>query len=553
MHCRLLTARPAVIAGAGRRYSPAEMRTHGASACRSRFMRRFMPLEGSGACKAFHAFCSCGVRMRALWKRVLPAGIAALLLTGCAAGPDYKPPAAPNVKSYNVRPHETTAATPDVAGGTAQHFQQGADIPGDWWTLFHSKALDALIRQSLDNNPDLKAAQAALTVSHEDVLAQRGTYFPNAAVGLSVSRQRQPSVLAPVPNSNEDLYSLFTPQLSISYAPDLFGLNRRTVESLQAQAQATRFQLIAAWNTLTSNVVVAAVQEAALQAQVDATDQLVDINTRMLTLLRYQYAKGYASEVDVAAQESQLAQVKTTLPPLIKQLAQQRHLLAVLVGRFPSEAPAGTVALSSLHLPDDLPVSLPSKLVAQRPDVRQAEANLHAASAAIGIAAANRLPNIELTANLGSTALAYSDLFKAGTGFWGLVAAITQPLFEGGQLMHQERAAKAAYVEAAEQYRSTVLSAFQNVADTLTALDQDAKELRAAAMADQAAQKTLDLVQLQARDGYADPLQLLNAEQAYQQAHLTFVEAQAERFADTAALYQALGGGWWHHTDFARK
>lgn len=522
MFCRLKAGRSVLNAGAMRLYSYVGIPTRSILAC--------------GPCIL-----------------ILSAGLTVSLLSGCAAGPDYKPPAAPHVSSYTAQPLKTTASMPAIEGGAAQQFRQGADIPDDWWKLFHSKPLDTLIRQSLKNNPDLKAAQAALTVAHEDMLAQRGTFYPNAAAGFSASRQRQSGVLGPVTNSNADIYSLFTPQLSISYAPDLFGLNRRTAELLQAQTQAARFQLIAAWNTLTSNVAVTAIGQAALSAQVAATRQLVEINGKMLKILRYQFEKGYASGVDVAAQESQLAQVKASLPPLIKQLAQQRHLLSVLIGKFPSEMPAGTVALSSLHLPDDLPVSLPSALVAQRPDVRQAEANLHAASAAIGIAAANRLPNIELTANLGSTSLAYSDLFKSGTGFWGLAAAITQPLFEGGELMHQERAAKAAYAEVAAQYRSTVLSAFQNVADTLTALDQDARELKAAARADQATEKTLGLVELQAHDGYASPLQLLNAEQSSQQARLTLIQAQAARFTDTAALYQALGGGWWHHANFVRK
>ncbi|HEU5397864.1 MAG TPA: efflux transporter outer membrane subunit [Gammaproteobacteria bacterium] len=486
-------------------------------------------------------------------RRLRPAlaAIAVLVLTGCAAGPDFKPPAAPKVSGYTAQPVGTTASTPDVPGGSAQHFSAGANLPGDWWTLFHSKPLDALVEQSLKNNPDLKAAQAALTVAHEDMLAQRGSYYPSATFSFSASRQRQPYVLAPVPNSNEDLYNLYTPQLSIGYSPDLFGLNRRTVESLEAQEQAVHFQMIAAWTTLTSNVVVTAVQVAALSAQADATRQLVDVNTQMLKILRYQYDKGYASQIDVAAQETQLAQVNATLPPLVKQLEQERHLLAVLVGEFPADAPDGTLQLSDLQLPEDLPLSLPSKLVAQRPDVRQAEADLHAACAQIGVTEASRLPNLELTASTGSTALAFSKLFTAGTGFWSLAAAITQPLFEGGTLMHQQRAAEAAYDEAAQQYRSTVLTAFQNVADTLTALDQDAKELQAAAAADQAAQHSLDLTELQAKDGYADPLQLLNAEQAYQQAHVTFVQAESERFADTAALYQALGGGWWNHADLS--
>jgi NodT family efflux transporter outer membrane factor (OMF) lipoprotein len=484
-----------------------------------------------------------------MWS-VLP-WLAVSLLAGCAAGPDFKAPAPPDVKSYTAQPLATTESTPDVTGGAAQHLDEATDLPGDWWTLFHSEQLNALIQQSLKDNPDLKAAQAALTVAHEDTLAQKGSYYPSAALGFSASRQRQPASLGPVTNSDADLYSLFTPQLSISYTPDLFGLNRRTVESLQAQEQGVRFQMIAAWTTLTSNVVVTAVGVSALSAQVDATQKMVDANTQMLKILNYQYDKGYASQVDVAAQEAQLAQIAATLPPLVKQLEQQRHLLAVLVGEFPADATTGTVELSDLHLPEDLPLSLPSKLVEQRPDVQQAEANWHAASAQIGVAAANRLPNIEITGDAGSTALVFSQIFKSGTGFWGVAAAITQPLFEGGTLMHQERAAEAAYDEAAAQYRSTVLNAFENVADTLTALDQDAKALQAAAVADQATKHSLDLTEMQARAGYADPLQLLNAEQSYQQAHLAFIQAQAERFVDTAALYQALGGGWWHHADLA--
>jgi len=239
------------------------------------------------------------------------------------------------------------------------------------------------------------------------------------------------------------------------------------------------------------------------------------------------------------------------LPPLLKQLAQERDLLAVLIGRFPSEAPEDKFELSSLQLPRDVPVSLPSKLVAQRPDVLQAEENLHAASAQIGVAIANRLPNLELTADAGSTALAIGQMLTPGTGFWAVGATLTAPIFDGGALLHQERAARAAYVQAVEQYRSTVLTAFQNVADTLTALEQDAEALKAAAAAEDAAKVTLDLSERQLRDGYANDLSLLSAEQAYQQTRINLVQAQANRYADTAALFQALGGGWWNRADLA--
>ena len=481
---------------------------------------------------------------------------ASLALAGCAVGPNFKPPAPPDVSGYTTHAPAATAATPGVAGGDAQAFQQGGDIPGDWWTLFRSPQLNALIVRALENNHDLKAAQAALRVAHEDVLAQRGSFFPSVSAEFDASRAKASNILAPVPNfpavPQEFLYNLFTPQVTISYAPDLFGLNRRTRESLQAQEQSTRFQMIAAWTTLTSNVVVTAVQEAALREQVDATRKSVDIAKKSLAILQLRLEKGDASKLDVAAQQTQLAQAEAGLPALVKQLAASRHALAVLVGTFPSDSPKATFTLAELHLPETLPVSLPSTLIAQRPDVRQARANLHAASAAVGIAAAERLPQINLTANAGSTALAISKIFTSGTGFWGVAASLTAPIFEGGQLLHQERAAKAAYVEAAEQYRGTVLTAFQNVADTLVALDQDAKGLQAAAKAEQAAKTTLDLSQLQLEHGYIGTFELLAAQQAYQQARIALVAAEANRFADTAALYQALGGGWWHHSEMAQ-
>jgi NodT family efflux transporter outer membrane factor (OMF) lipoprotein len=487
-------------------------------------------------------------------RRLAAAATLACALAGCAAGPNFKPPAPPKISGYTAQPLTTTAATPGVAGGAAQNFEPGADIPGDWWRLFHSQPLDALIEQALKNNHDLKAAQAALRVAHEDVLAQRGSFFPAVSAGFSASRQHDPSAaLAAVPSNNAYLYSLFTPQLSIGYAPDLFGMNRRTRESLQAQEQAARFQMIAAWTTLASNVVVTAVQDASLREQVEATRKLVDLERRSLAILQLRLQKGDASKLDVAAQQAQLAQTEAGLPELVKQLSATRHALAVLVGAFPDQAPAETFTLADLRLPETLPVSLPSRLVAQRPDVRQARANLHAASAAIGIAAAQRLPSLQLTANAGSTALAISKVFASGTGFWGIAASLTAPIFEGGELMHQERAAKAAYVEAAEQYRGTVLAAFQNVADTLVALDQDANGLQATARAERAAKTTLDLSQLQLKHGYIGTFELLAAQQAYQQARLALVQAKANRYADTAALYQALGGGWWHHKNLAKQ
>ena len=489
-------------------------------------------------------------------RSTVPRLIAALVFSacaGCAVGPNFKKPAAPDVGEYTANPLATTVDSANVSGGEAQRFAKGGDISADWWTLFHSAPLNELIENSLTNNHDIKAAQAALSAAHENVLAQKGVFYPSVTGSFSATRQRQSGQIAPALNSNAFLYNLFTPQVSVSFVPDVFGLNRRTVESLKAQEQEVRFQMIATYTTLTSNVVVTAIQESSLQMQIGATRQLIDANSHMLQILQYQLSKGYANRLDVAAQESQLAQVAATLPPLIKQSAQLRDQLSVLAGRFPSQASEEKFELSSLQLPQDLPVSLPSALVEQRPDVLQAEANLHDASAKIGIAVANRLPNIVLTANAGSSAAALDQLFTSGTGFWGIGAAATAPIFQGGTLLHQERAARAAYVQAAEQYRSTVLTAFQNVADTLTALEQDAEGLKAAAAAADAAKITLDLAQRQLQDGYAGYLALLSAEQVYQQARINLVQAQANRFADTAALFQALGGGWWHRADLQEK
>lgn len=484
-------------------------------------------------------------------------GIASVLLVpmmaGCAVGPDFKVPAAPNVTSYTAVPLTATEATPTVAGGAAQTFTAGGDIEADWWTLFHSKTLNYLIARAIANSPDLKAAKAALRVAHEDTAAQRGAYYPNVSASFSGQRFSQPGTLAPVPSNNALEYDLFTPQLSVSFAPDVFGLNQRTVESLRARESGTKYQMMAVYTTLTSNVVVTAIQEAAVNEQIKATQDLIAAETRAVEILRLQLQKGYASRVDLAAQESQLAAATASLAPLIKQAAQLHNQLAVLCGQFPSEAPALDLDIESLHLPKDIPVSLPSSIVSKRPDILQAQANLHAASANIGVAVANRLPNFQLSGNVGTTALNIGQLFGPGTQFWTLGASLLQPIFQGGALLHQERAARAAYDQAAEQYRSTVLTAYQNVADALVALQQDASALSSAAEADRAAKVTLDLAALQVKDGYSGYLSLLTAREAYQQAHITLLQTQANRYADTAALFQALGGGWWHRTDLAEN
>jgi NodT family efflux transporter outer membrane factor (OMF) lipoprotein len=479
---------------------------------------------------------------------------AALLLADCEVGPDFERPAPPAVTGYTPEPLTTQTASAPVPGGESQLFVRSLDIPGQWWTLFHSPALNALVEQAIAANPSLQAAQAALRQARENVYAAQGSLFPSVTAGFSPSRNKTATgALSPASASGNPYYSLYTAQVNVSYAPDVFGGTRRQIESLAAQAQSQRFQLEATYLTLTSNVVAAVVQEAALRGQIAATEEIVKLDSEGLDILRRQLQLGQVAGADVAAQEAALAQAQAMLPPLRKQLAIERDLLTALIGRFPSQEPAEKFDLASLQLPRELPVSLPSKLVDQRPDVRAAEAQLHSASAEIGVAVANRLPQFTLTADGGAASNTIAQFFNPGTAFWSLAGGVTQPIFDAGSLLHKQRAAEAAYDQAAAQYRTTVIAAFQNVADSLRALQSDADALKAAAAAQQAAATSLDITRGQLRLGAVNYLALLIAESAYQQALASAVQAQASRYADTAALFQALGGGWWNRGDDSRQ
>ncbi len=475
------------------------------------------------------------------------AALGLALGVGCAVGPTFVRPKTSPEAGYGDIPRNLDG------GGSVQRLKDGADVPGDWWTLFHNPALNAWVERALNANPDLAASQAALHVARENLLAQKGAYWPSVNASASATRAKTSGDLSPAPNSGAQIYNLFTPQVAVSFVPDVFGLNRRTVESLRAQEQQARFALAASHITLSTNVVAALVQQASLKAQVEATQAIILASEKMLGILRDQHAQGYVGRLDVAAQESQLAQIRATLPPLMKQMAQQGDLLAALAGCFPGQQGIPNVDLDSLRLPEDLPVSLPSALIEQRPDIRQAEEALHAACAQVGIARANRLPNLTLTADAGSASTALGRLFTPGTAFWDAGLGLTQPLFQGGTLMHRERAARAAFDQASEQYRGTVLAAFQNVADALHALQQDAEGLKAATAAKEAAEVTLELTKKQYAAGYVNYLALLNAEQTFQQAQLNHIQARAARLADSAALFQALGGGWWHRRDIPER
>ena len=466
----------------------------------------------------------------------------ATLVSGCAVGPDFHRPAPVAAHGYapvKVVPHDD-----------AQSFIQGLDIPGQWWTLFRSPKLNTLVTRALADNPGLQSAQAALLQARETLYAQEGSFFPDITATFEPTRNktatRSVSFAASKPTA---YYTLVTAQLAISYTPDLWGGTRRQVENLVAQADQQRFQLEATYLTLTSNVVSAVVNEASLRAQMAATREIVAAETGLLDVLRKQYAAGQIAELDVLAQQAALAQAQGTLVPLQHQLDQQRDALASLVGVSPDQALAQNFVLDDIALPRELPVSLPAVLVEQRPDMRQAEANLHAACASVGVAIANRLPSLTLSAQGGSQSNTFRQLFASGNGFWSLAATVTQPIFDGGTLLHRARAAWANLDQAEAQYRSTTLSAYQNVADTLAALQADADALASANAAEQAALASLRIIRLQVSLGQVSYLSILNAQQVALQASLALVQAKASRLTDTAALFQAMGGGWWHRTD----
>lgn len=476
------------------------------------------------------------------WRHTLLAMALAAGCTACAVGPDYQRPATPSPARF-MRSSLPTTAGDDHA--RPQRTVANETIAQTWWQVFGSDALNDRVQRALAHNPDLDAATAALHQAQENVATQRAAYLPSAQLNYAPSRQRDAvGTLSPTLTSNATYYTLHTAQLNISYAPDVFGLNRRTVESLQAQADNQRYQLEAARLSLAANVVNAAITEASLRAQIDATEQVIAAQTRALKTLHDQARFGYASELDLAAQESALAQARQALPGLQKQLEQNRDLLALLCGDTPDQAGSAEFDLEHLTLPSSLPQAVPAQLVEQRPDVRAAEANVHAASAQVGVALANRLPQFTLSGAYGGSATSFTRMFTDDNVFWALAGSLSQSVFDFGALKHRQRAAEAGLQQSAAQYRSVVLGAFQNVADTLYAIDSDARALAAADDAEHAAARTLELTQQEQQLGYVNALTLINAQQAYQQARITRVQAQATRLSDTAALIQALGGGW---------
>ena len=477
--------------------------------------------------------------------------LAVAALAGCAAvGPDFQKPTLPAAAGapddrYGREPASTTVSA-DAKDATApQQLKLGDEVARDWWKAFKSPELDALVDEALKHNPSVDAMLAAVRQAHEAVNAQEGQYYPAISANYQGSRQLTPTgTLSPNLNSGEALYTLHTAQLTVGFVPDVLGLNRRTVESLKAQEENQQLQFEAARITLISNVITTTFQLATLNDQVKATREIIGVNRKILDLLHTQFRAGAASGIDVAAQESALAQAELTLPPLEKQLEQTRDQLAVLVGHLPSQGGTGDFKLTQFTLPATLPLSLPSKLVEQRPDVKAAEAQVHSASAQVGIAVANRLPQFAIAGSLGGTATQISQLFAAGNAFWAVAGSVTQPIYDFGTLKARQKGAEAYLDQSVAEYRSVALTAFQNVADSLYALEQDAKAQVAANKATTAAKKSYDLTKAQLDFGFVNIPTLLAAEQAYLQARVAQVQAEGSRLSDSAALYQALGGGW---------
>lgn len=484
-------------------------------------------------------------RKRRLMTGAALVSLFSVMVSGCAVGPNFAPPAVPDVDRYTAQPLKSPNAGPGTPRVAGQHFVTGTDISLRWWTAFRSKPLDELIRLSVEHNPNLQAAEAAIKVAQYNALAQRGLFFPQIGANYTPSIQQISGASGSGPGGqSSSVFSLNSAQLNVSFVPDIWGQNVRAVESLDAISEQQLFQLEAAYLALTANVVTAAIQEASLRGQIAAIQRIIKLERGILDILKNQFNLGQAAQVDVLAQEAALAQAEQLLPPLEKQLAVQRDLLTALAGQFSADEILQKFNLNQLALPANLPVSLPSTLVRQRPDVRAAEALLHSASALIGVAVAARLPNFTISGNAGAAAFSVADLFTPGTSFYFLAASATQPIFDGFTLYHRQKAAEAALDQADALYRQAVVTAFQNVADALRSLQADARGLQAAVKAEVAAKASLDIIQKQLSLGQVNQVAVLNAQQVYLSAAVIRVQAQATRLSDTAALFMALGGAW---------
>jgi NodT family efflux transporter outer membrane factor (OMF) lipoprotein len=473
-------------------------------------------------------------------RRLLPTAVALSVLSGCVVGPTFRPPAPPATDRYIAAP------LPPTTAGAPQRFLAGGPVASHWWRLFGSADLNGLEDEVLANNPDLAAAEAALHQARETYLAQRATLWPNVGLGASALGAKNSLTIAPPLNNNAEYYLLYQGQLNLSYAVDVFGGLHRQVESVGAQVESQRYQTEAVYLTLTTNAASAALQLASLDGQLGATHRVIAADRRTLELVQSQQRLGQASTADVAAAEAALEQAEEQTPALRKQIDQQRDLLAALLGRPSADAPMQRLELADFQLPPDLPVSLPSGLVRQRPDILAAEANLHAAYAQVGVSVAARLPSFTLDASAGGASSHLVSLLSVDNALFSLSGAAAQTVFDAGALRHRQKAAEAGLDEAKAQYRSTALGALQNVGDVLQAIVEDAEADRHATAAQAASDRSLRLAEAQLRHGETGVLPVLAAQAAFAQAELASAQTRGARYLDTVALFQALGGGWWN-------
>lgn len=487
-------------------------------------------------------------------KQLLLTCAGALALSGCAIGPNFHRPDMLKKAAFqsNALPTTIHGTQGSGAAGAAQTLTVGSDLSGEWWKALGAPQLDGLVARALQNNPSLKSAQASLKAAYEQTKVAGAPLLPSISASFNPTRNKTSQALSPVPANNSYLYNLHTLQLNISYQPDLWGGLRRQVENQAAQAEMQRFQLVATTNTLINTLVVTLITQSSVNAQIAATRDIIATQQKLLDVMQKQYRLGDIAEAQVLAQKAALAQAQATLPPLHLQAEQAHDQIAALVGTTPDEV-LPEIPLETYRLPATLPVSLPSALLAQRPDIRAAESQMHSTSAQVGVAIANRLPNVQLSATPGQAINAMSQFFTPGYGNWSIGAMVAQPIFQGFSLMHLERQARDNLLAATEQYKNTVLTSMQNVADTLHALQDDSDALTISAANEDAAVRSLRISQSQMSYGDISPILLQAAVQIELEARLTLIQAKATRFTDSVALFQALGGGWWHRNDTAMK
>ena len=480
---------------------------------------------------------SCGSPVAGLWCVVL-----GCTLAGCAVGPDFVRPEAPKVSRYSQGADPQATAS---AAGTAQHFEFGAQIAADWWHLFGSTKLDTVMAEAFANNPGLEAAQASLRQSQDYLRSGYGIFYPEIDAAAGASRQKY-NPLKIGQNLPTSIFNLFTLSATVNYALDVWGGERRMVEGLGAEVDLARATEQATYLALSANIANTLIAKAAYRAELEATQQLVELEKEQVRLSEVQAQAGTVPYANVLSLRSQLASVEATIPQIEQRLVQSDDLLATLAGHLPAEWSPPEVGLAELALPSKLPVSVPSDLVRQRPDILAAEATVHAASANIGVATAALFPSITLSGSYGSNGTSTNTLLASRGNFWAFGVSAAAPLFDGGTLWFKRQAAIDGYQQASATYRQTVLNAFEQVGDTLRALDHDAEILRAEEEALAVAQQALHLVQASYDAGLANYLDLLVSDAQYHQALVAELQASAVRYQDTVALFAALGGGWWN-------